>query len=106
MLIKAAVVNGVNEDYQFEQVRLDEPRPDEVIVKIVASGICRSDESARTGKAPQVFPAVLGHEGAGIVEKVGSAVKDLQVGDQVVLGFNYCGACDSCRTGHPTICEQ
>lgn len=106
MLIKAAVVNGVNEDYQFEQVRLDEPRADEVIVKIVASGICRSDEAARTGKAPQVFPAVLGHEGAGIVEKVGSAVKDLEVGDQVVLGFNYCGNCDSCRTGHPTICEK
>ena len=68
--------------------------------------VCRSDESARTGKAPQAFPAVLGHEGAGIVEKVGSAVKNLEVGDQVVLGFNYCGACDSYRTGHQTTCEQ
>lgn len=51
----------------------------------MASGICRSDESSRTGKAPMTFPAVLGHEGAGIVEQVGSAVKDIKVGDQVVL---------------------
>lgn len=85
MEITAAVVNGVNEDYKLEQLRLDDPRPDEVIVKIVASGICRSDESSRTGKAPMTFPAVLGHEGAGIVEQVGSAVKDIKVGDQVVL---------------------
>lgn len=106
MKITAAVVNGVNEDYQLEDLTLGELYPDEVIVKIVATGICHSDEALRIGDVEYPMPAVLGHEGAGIIEKIGSAVKDFNVGDQVVMAYNYCGTCPSCRTGHPSSCKQ
>jgi len=68
MKVTAEVVNGVNEDYQLESLTLGELYPDEVVVKIVASGICHSDEALRIGHAPYPLPAVLGHEGAGIIE--------------------------------------
>lgn len=106
MKITAAVVNGVNEDYQIEELTLGEIYPDEVIVKIVATGICHSDEALRIGDAAFPMPGVLGHEGAGIIEKVGNAVKNFEVGDQVVMAYNYCGTCASCRTGHPSSCNQ
>lgn len=106
MKVTAAVVNGVNEDYQLEELTLGELQPDEVMVKLVATGICHSDEALRVGDAAYPMPVVLGHEGAGIVEKVGSAVKDFAVGDQVVMAYNYCGTCPRCRTGHPSSCEQ
>lgn len=106
MKITAAVVNGVNEDYQLEELNLGELYPDEVVVKMVASGICHSDEALRIGDAEYPMPAVFGHEGAGIIEKVGSAVKNFKVGDQVVMAYNYCGTCPSCRTGHPSSCNQ
>lgn len=101
----AAVINGVNENYEFEQLTLGELKPDEVVVKIVATGMCHSDEALRVGDAEFPMPAVLGHEGAGIIEKVGNAVKDFKVGDQVVMAYNYCGTCPSCRTGHPSSCN-
>ncbi|WP_342512090.1 NAD(P)-dependent alcohol dehydrogenase [Sporosarcina sp. FSL K6-1522] len=104
--VKAAVINGVNEDYQFEELTLGELYPDEVIVKMVASGMCHSDEALRVGDAAYPLPAVLGHEGAGIIEEVGSSVKDFKVGDQVIMAYNYCGTCPSCRTGHPSSCNQ
>jgi len=106
MKITAAVINGVNEDYQFEELELSEVRFDEVRVRIVASGICHSDEALRVGDAAYPLPVVLGHEGAGIVEEVGSGVKNFSVGDQVVLAYNYCGTCPSCRTGHPSSCND
>jgi aryl-alcohol dehydrogenase len=106
MEVSAAVVNGVNEDYQLEELTLGEIYPDEVVVKIVATGICHSDEALRVGDAAFPMPSVLGHEGAGIIEKVGAAVKDFSAGDQVVMAYNYCGACPSCRTGHPSSCSQ
>ena len=104
--VKAAVINGVNENYQIEELMLGELYPDEVIVKLVASGMCHSDEALRVGDARFPLPAVLGHEGAGIIQEVGSAVKDFNVGDQVIMAYNYCGACPSCRTGHPSSCNQ
>lgn len=106
MKITAAVVNKANEEYAFETVTLSEIQPDEVIVKMVASGICQSDEGIRTGKVDFPLPAVLGHEGAGIIEKVGAAVTEFAVGDQVVMAYDYCGSCGHCRTGHPSSCEQ
>lgn len=102
---KAAVINRANEEYQLEVLNLGEIHSDEVLVKIVASGICQSDEGTRDGSlAP--LPAVLGHEGAGIIEKVGSGVKGFEVGDQVVLSFGYCTVCDNCRTGQPSACDH
>ena len=104
--VTAAVINGVNEPYVLEELTLGELRYDEVLVKIVATGMCHSDEALRVGDAQYPLPAVLGHEGAGIIVKVGNAVKDLQVGDQVVLSYNFCGTCPSCRTGHPSSCTS
>lgn len=106
MKVTAAVINGVNEPYVLEELTLGELRYDEVLVKIVATGMCHSDEALRVGDAQYPLPAVLGHEGAGIIVEVGSAVKDLQVGDQVVLSYNFCGTCPSCRTGHPSSCTS
>ncbi|WP_139108650.1 NAD(P)-dependent alcohol dehydrogenase [Caryophanon latum] len=104
MKVKAAVVNAVNGPYEFEELELQELQANEVIVKLVASGICHSDEALRVGDAEFPLPAVLGHEGAGIVEQVGAGVRDFQVGDQVVMAYNSCGTCPSCRTGHPSSC--
>ncbi|WP_029270557.1 NAD(P)-dependent alcohol dehydrogenase [Virgibacillus alimentarius] len=106
MKVKAAVINGVNEKYRFEELTLGELYPDEVLVKVVATGMCHSDEALRIGDAEYPMPAVFGHEGAGIIEKVGSAVKDFAVGDQIVMAYNYCGICPSCRTGHPSSCND
>lgn len=106
MKIKAAVVNGVGEDYQIEDLELAEMRPDEIIVKIVASGMCMSDETIRKGGTSVSMPVVLGHEGSGIVEKVGEAVKTFKPGDQVVMSYAYCGHCPSCRTGRPAVCDD
>ncbi|MCJ1908677.1 NAD(P)-dependent alcohol dehydrogenase [Planococcus ruber] len=103
MKIQAAVTHGLGEDFTLEEVELGEPKDHEVLVKIVATGVCHTDAVARDlGLSP--FPAVLGHEGAGIVEKVGSAVTTIEAGDHVVLSFAYCGHCENCLTGHPTVC--
>ncbi|MBX0315090.1 NAD(P)-dependent alcohol dehydrogenase [Planococcus glaciei] len=103
MKIQAAVTHGLGEEFKFEEVELGEPKDHEVLVKIVASGVCHTDAVARDlGLSP--FPAVLGHEGSGIVEKVGSAVTSIEAGDHVVLSFTYCGHCENCLTGHPTVC--
>ncbi|PIE57514.1 MAG: aryl-alcohol dehydrogenase [Desulfobulbus propionicus] len=104
--IKAAVVNGVNEDYQIERVYLDQPNSNEILVKIVASGICHSDEAFRLGDAAYNLPAIFGHEGAGIVEEVGDAVKTVQAGDHVVLSHSFCGHCYNCLHGKPASCSD
>lgn len=107
MIVKAAVVNAAGEDYTLSDLTLSEMQPDEVLVKMVASGMCMSDETIRKGGTSSVaFPVVLGHEGSGIVEKVGDAVKGFKVGDQVVLSYAYCGQCPSCQTGHPSVCDD
>ena len=85
---------------------LDEPlRSDEVLVRIIASGICHTDIAARDGSVGLEFPVVLGHEGAGIVEKVGAGVRRVRAGDKVVLSFGSCGSCTNCRGGHPANCD-
>jgi len=103
MKIKAAVTHGLGEDFKIEEVELAEPKSNEVLIKIVATGVCHTDAVARDlGLAP--FPAVLGHEGAGIVEKAGDNVRTVQPGDHVVLSFAYCGHCENCLTAHPSTC--
>ncbi|HZG71296.1 MAG TPA: NAD(P)-dependent alcohol dehydrogenase [Chondromyces sp.] len=103
MKIKAAVTHNKGEEFKIEEVQLAEPKANEVLIKMVASGICHTDAVARDmGLSP--FPAVLGHEGSGIVEKVGEGVRIIQPGDHVVLSFAYCGHCENCLTGHPTVC--
>jgi aryl-alcohol dehydrogenase len=76
----------------------------EVLVRIAGVGICHTDLSGLNGKVPLPTPAVLGHEGAGVVEEVGSEVTDLAPGDHVVLTFDTCGDCAACNGGHPAYC--
>jgi len=102
MRIKAAAVNGPGEKIVIEDFFLDEPKHDEVLIKIVGTGICHTDIVAQ--HLSPIYPIVLGHEGAGIVEKVGASVKDIKPGDKVVISFSYCGSCHHCLEGHPASC--
>lgn len=104
MKIKAAVVREKSGSFNIEEIELDEPRSDEVIVRIVGVGICHTDLIPREQGVPAPFPAVYGHEGAGVVEKIGSHVKKLKVGDHVVMSFNSCGECDPCKKGEVSYC--
>ncbi|MGJ9459920.1 NAD(P)-dependent alcohol dehydrogenase [Oceanobacillus sp. CF4.6] len=105
MEIKAAVAKTVGEELKIEDVELTDPGAEEVLIKIVATGVCHTDAESINGRGAP-FPAVLGHEGAGIVEKVGSSVTNVQVGDHVVLSYSYCGECSQCLTGHQNLCER
>ncbi|GAA2135470.1 NAD(P)-dependent alcohol dehydrogenase [Kitasatospora kazusensis] len=102
----AAVVRAQDAPFALEPVRLDDPRPDEVLVRIAAAGICHTDLSVRAGRTPGPLPAVLGHEGTGTVEAVGRAVTRVRPGDTVVLTFDSCGGCPPCRAGQPVQCEH
>jgi aryl-alcohol dehydrogenase len=90
----------------LESVELEEPRADEILVRIVATGICHSDINCHAGRIPVPQPIVLGHEGAGIVERVGVGVAGLEPGDHVVLSGGSCGICPSCRSARPTYCRE
>ncbi|WEV70816.1 NAD(P)-dependent alcohol dehydrogenase [Lactobacillus sp. ESL0785] len=104
MKIKAAVLNEQGKDLDLEEVILDEPKSNEVLIKTIASGICHSDIEFQDGGFPIKLPVILGHEGAGIVEKVGSNVTDFKKGDHVAVGFASDGTCRFCRAGLPGSC--
>ncbi|GAA2130614.1 NAD(P)-dependent alcohol dehydrogenase [Actinomadura napierensis] len=100
----AAVARAGADDFAWEPVVLDDPGPDEALVRMVATGLCHTDLSVLAGRLPTPLPAVLGHEGAGIVEAVGPGTRGVRPGDRVVMSFNSCGHCARCRTGQPTRC--
>ncbi|OKK03601.1 alcohol dehydrogenase [Streptomyces sp. CB03234] len=102
----AAVVRAPGHAFTLEEIRVDAPRPDEVLVRVRAVGICHTDLSVRAGHTPFPLPAVLGHEGTGTVEAVGAAVTSVAPGDTVVMSFASCGACPECLTGHPVRCAH
>jgi len=106
MQITAAVARTQGEPLVVETLELDEPRPGEARVRMVASGVCHTDAIVRDGIYPTPLPAVLGHEGAGVVEAIGDAVTSVGVGDHVVLAAAYCGKCDRCRAGQMAYCEN
>ena len=82
-------------------------RPNEVLVQVTHAGVCHSDYHIMTGETPRPMPVVLGHEGAGVVERVGDGVTRLHKGDHVALSFRpYCGYCRQCSTGHPNLCDN
>jgi aryl-alcohol dehydrogenase len=87
-------------------LEMDDPRAEEVLVRIVATGICHTDLKSASAASPVPRPVVLGHEGAGIVERIGSAVTAVVPGDHVVLSFAYCGACTACRDSEPAYCTH
>lgn len=104
--IQAAVLRRKGGPFKIESLEMEAPRKDEVLVRIVASGICRTDIDFCDDwfEAPDAI--VLGHEGAGVVERVGDNVKTVRPGDPVVLSYQSCGRCASCRSGRPTACKR
>ena len=106
MRIRAAVVREKAKPFSVEELELEAPRPDEVLVRIVGVGVCHTDVKMRDGARPLPLPIVLGHEGAGVVEAVGSAVSEVRSGDHVVLSFDYCGMCANCQNGRQAYCEE
>lgn len=104
MKTRAAVAAAPETDLEIREVEVDEPRPDELQVKIVATGVCHTDAIIRDQWYPVPLPVVLGHEGAGFVEKVGRAVQGFAEGDKIVVGPAFCGACEQCISGHPMYC--
>ena len=107
MHITAAIARAKNAPLSLEEVSLAEPRADEVLVKLVAAGICHTDISMRDHIIyPVPHPVVLGHEGAGIVERIGAGVTRLAPGDPAILTSASCGHCPSCDSGLPIYCYE
>ena len=104
--VTAAVLDRPHESFRLQEVTLDDPQPHEVVVRVVASGVCGTDLGVQSGHIPFPLPGVLGHEGAGVVEAVGSEVTSVAPGDHVLLTFTSCGTCRNCRTGHPAYCVE
>jgi aryl-alcohol dehydrogenase len=104
--IQAAVLRRKGGPLKIESIEMEGPRHDEVLVRIVATGICHTDIDFCDDWDEADTPVVLGHEGAGVVERVGKSVKSVKPGDHVVLSYQSCGRCRQCRSGHPTDCEH
>ncbi len=104
--VSAAVVREKGGPFIIEKLRLGELRDDEVLVRIVATGMCHTDMVVRDQIYPVPQPIVLGHEGAGVVERVGSRVAKVRPGDHVVLSFMSCGHCRLCAQGRPANCAN
>ena len=97
---RAAVLNAIREPLSVEPLAVRDPRDGEVLVRLAASGVCHSDLHAITGDLPMPLPCVLGHEGAGVVEKVGAGVQRVKPKDHVVLNWvPFCGSCWYYRAG-------
>jgi Zn-dependent alcohol dehydrogenase len=106
MNISAAVLYAINEPFRIESLQLDAPRAGEVLVRMSAVGVCRSDLHLLTGDTDHPLPVVAGHEGAGIVESIGEGVHNVSVGDHVTLNWApACRDCFYCNGGRPNLCE-
>lgn len=107
MKVKAAVAWGAGKPLSLEMVDLEAPQPGEVLIEIKATGICHTDAYTLSGKDPEgLFPAILGHEGAGIVQEVGSGVTTLQPGDHVIpLYIPECRQCEYCLSQKTNLCQ-
>src|SRR3954453_18710786 len=107
MTVRAAVLHGGGKPLDIEEIDLVDTEPDQVRVRIVASGVCHSDLSVVRGRLPPPTPVVLGHEGAGVVTEIGSDVTKVKVGDHVVLDWiPACGTCASCLRGEVFLCSE
>jgi aryl-alcohol dehydrogenase len=106
MKVQAAIVREKGGRFLIEDAELDEPKQGEILVKISGCGICHADMAARDQVHPLRLPAVLGHEGSGIIVKTGEGVRELKTGDHVVLHAYSCGHCEPCLKGHPAYCVR
>jgi aryl-alcohol dehydrogenase len=105
MKTQAAVIYSGQPGFRYETVEIEPPRADEILVRVLGVGLCHTDLVFSSGAAPYPFPAVLGHEGSGIVETVGADVQKVRPGDSVLITFRSCGACDRCRDGDTAYCR-
>jgi aryl-alcohol dehydrogenase len=106
MKITVAIARAAHAPLAIVDAEIEEPREDEVLVRLVACGICHTDIVCRDQLLPVPLPAVLGHEGAGIVERVGARVRKVAPGDKVLLSYDSCAACPSCRAAQPFYCHD
>ena len=105
MQITAAVVRAPYAPFTIETIELTEPRADELLVEVKASGMCATDLHGRDGYFPSMpFPAVFGHEGVGVVRAVGAAVTEFKPGDHVLMAYPWCGECPNCRSLRQSYC--
>ncbi|MCJ1304379.1 hypothetical protein MMC08_007191 [Hypocenomyce scalaris] len=102
----ALIIEEHQSPFVVDTVELEPLQPDEVLVKLKATGVCHTDVKIQRGDIPQPLPMVVGHEGAGVVQEVGSAVKDLIVGDHVLLSYNSCGKCRNCKRNQTYQCVE
>ena len=102
----AAVMPGPNASFEIEPIKVVAPKAGEILVDIKAVGICHSDLVIASGAFGTAFPAVFGHEGAGVVHSVGEGVTKVSPGDKVLLTFNSCGQCERCAADDPSYCLQ
>jgi len=106
MKVRGAVAKAIGQQWSVEDLRLDEPREREVLIRVMASGVCHSDYHALTGDTTNALPLVGGHEGAGVVEAVGPGVTRVRPGDHVVTSYvPACGRCEWCIRGMQYICD-
>ncbi|PSQ23344.1 alcohol dehydrogenase [Halobacteriales archaeon QS_8_65_32] len=106
MEIEAAVVREESGPFEIESLELEEPQAGEVLVRIVGAGVCHTDIAVRDQYYPTPLPAVLGHEGSGVVEEVGEGVTKVDPGDRVVLTFDFDTTCPNCKRGQVAYCED
>jgi len=102
----AAVLNEISGEFSIQQVEVEAPRDDEVLIEISACGICHTDLVIRHGALPVPTPVVLGHEGAGHIVSVGTAVTNVKVGDPVILSYSSCGNCVACESHETPYCHE
>ena len=108
MKSRAAVAWKAGEPLSIEEVEVAGPKAQEALIRIVATGVCHTDAYTLSGADPEgAFPAILGHEGGGIVEEVGPGVKSVKVGDHVIpLYTPECGECKFCKSGKTNLCQK
>jgi len=106
MKTKAAIYKGSKHGLVIEEIALELPRADELLVGIVATGVCHTDFGVMNENSFVPAPIVLGHEGVGIVEKVGEGVNEFVPGDRVLLTIDHCGNCSACHDNSPAYCEE
>ena len=105
--MKAAVLREVGKPLVIEEIQISNPGPKEVLIRTAAAGVCHSDLHFIEGLYPTVLPIVMGHESAGVVEKVGRDVTYVKPGDHVITCLSvFCGHCDHCLTGHMSRCNS
>lgn len=102
--VTAALVRELDGPFVMVPLQLEDPGPGEALIRLVATGVCHTDGLARHGDLPFPLPGVLGHEGAGVVDRLGPGVTEVEVGDHVVIGWPSCGTCRNCRAGEPRYC--